>query len=118
MRIEILDTGNWHTYFQVVDQWIWKADVCIIPFFNQESFNAIEVSTPPQIWEDRIFILFAARNRTNRNNWVEAEKKGVELAEKRGWLYRREVDGSPFTHALAAFNAKLARSISNGHQIL
>ncbi|KAK8048271.1 hypothetical protein PG994_010001 [Apiospora phragmitis] len=108
VRIEILDTGDWHTYSQVVDQWIGKADVCIVPFFNQESFNAIEVSTLPQVSKDRIFILFAARNRTNRKSWVEAEKKGVEFAEKHGWLYRREVDGSPFTHALTAFKAKLA----------
>lgn len=91
-----------------MDQWIGKADVCIIPFFNEESFNAIEVSTLPQVSENGIFILYAARNRTNRKNWVEAEKKGVEFAEKHGWLYRREVDGSPFTQALAEFNAKLA----------
>ncbi|KAK6860985.1 hypothetical protein PG995_004621 [Apiospora arundinis] len=102
-RIEILDTGDWHTYSEVVDQWIGKAAVCIVPFFNQDSFNAIKVSTLPQKSKNGIFILFASRNRTNRKNWgEEEEEKAVAFAEERGWLYRREVDGSPFTQAIAA----------------
>ncbi|KAK8076100.1 hypothetical protein PG994_003372 [Apiospora phragmitis] len=105
-RIEVLDTGDWHTYSEVVDQWIKKADVCILPFYNQESFDFIKTSTLPQLSEDDILILFASRNSLNQGREVEDEKAS-ELAREHGWLYRREVDGSPFTQALAALSTRM-----------
>lgn len=105
-QIDVLDTGDWNTFF-MVDQWVKMADICIIPFYDEASFKAIQGSEIPQGSKHKVIILFALRNHTAKETTVE-EETALELARKYGLLYQREVDGPPLTQALAVLNAEMA----------
>ncbi|KAK8016056.1 hypothetical protein PG993_014245 [Apiospora rasikravindrae] len=105
-QIDVLDTGDWNM-FCMVDQWVKMADICIIPFHDEASFNAIRDSNIPQGSEHKFIILFALQNHTAKETTVQDET-ALELARKYGLMYQREVDGPPLTQALAVLNAKMA----------
>ncbi|KAK7920700.1 hypothetical protein PG985_008722 [Apiospora marii] len=105
-QIDVLDTGDWNI-FCMVDQWVKMADICIIPFYDEASFKAIQGSEIPQGSKHKVIILFALRNHTAKETMME-EEIALELARKYGLLYQREVDGPPLTQALAVLNAKMA----------